>query len=181
MVSFWHRAHCSDLTETFVQMIANEVNWNSAPLSWRLTCLTASVAKSPLFFLPQVILNCNALPSLLYLLSNSRESIRKEACWTISNITAGNRAQIQVRAVRCIIFLEDLSFHLDFAWFLPILSKVALLACSQFLWVWGRVTYCTTLCFVFVMALIFGFGFGWGWNWVLKDLLGFCIYVSLKL
>lgn len=164
-------------------MIANEVNWNSAPLSWRLTCLTASVAKIPLFFLPQVILNCNALPSLLYLLSNSRESIRKEACWTISNITAGNRAQIQVGAVRCIIFLEDLSFHLDFAWFLPILSKVALLACSQFLWVWGRVTYCTTLwfCFVFVMALIFGFGFGWGWNWVLKDLLGFCIYVSLKL
>ena len=45
----------------------------------------------------QIILNCNALPSLLHLLSNSRESIRKEACWTISNITAGNRAQIQVR------------------------------------------------------------------------------------
>lgn len=43
-----------------------------------------------------MILNCSALPSLLHLLSNSRESIRKEACWTISNITAGNRAQIQV-------------------------------------------------------------------------------------
>lgn len=157
MVSFWHRAYCSDLTETFVQMIANEVNWNSAPVSWRLTCLTASVAKSPLFFLPQVILNCNALPSLLYLLSNSRESIRKEACWTISNITAGNRAQIQVGAVRCIIFLEDLSFHLDFAWFLPILSKVALLACSQFLWVWVRVTYCTTLGFVLFLL----------WHWFL--------------
>ena len=46
----------------------------------------------------QVILNCSALPCLLHLLSSSKESIRKEACWTISNITAGNRAQIQVRS-----------------------------------------------------------------------------------
>jgi len=30
-------------------------------------------------------------------MSNAKESIRKEACWTISNITAGNRGQIQVR------------------------------------------------------------------------------------
>ncbi|KAM8999616.1 LOW QUALITY PROTEIN: importin subunit alpha-7-like [Sarcophilus harrisii] len=29
------------------------------------------------------------------LLSSPKESIRKEACWTISNITTGNRAQIQ--------------------------------------------------------------------------------------
>ena len=28
-------------------------------------------------------------------LGASKESIRKEACWTISNITAGNREQIQ--------------------------------------------------------------------------------------
>lgn len=48
----------------------------------------------PLVF--QVILNCSALPCLLHLLSSPKESIRKEACWTISNITAGNRAQIQV-------------------------------------------------------------------------------------
>lgn len=44
----------------------------------------------------QVVLNCSALPCLLHLLSSAKESIRKEACWTISNITAGNRAQIQV-------------------------------------------------------------------------------------
>ena len=60
----------------------------------------------------QVIINCGALPCLLQLLSASKESIRKEvrmrtvlrpdnltlyrqACWTISNITAGNRQQIQ--------------------------------------------------------------------------------------
>ncbi|XP_012505582.1 PREDICTED: importin subunit alpha-6 [Propithecus coquereli] len=43
----------------------------------------------------QVILNCSALPCLLHLLSSPKESIRKEACWTVSNITAGNRAQIQ--------------------------------------------------------------------------------------
>lgn len=45
----------------------------------------------------QVILNSSALPCLCHLLSSSKESIRKEACWTISNITAGNRNQIQVR------------------------------------------------------------------------------------
>lgn len=47
-------------------------------------------------FIFQVILNCSALQSLLHLLSSPKESIKKEACWTISNITAGNRAQIQV-------------------------------------------------------------------------------------
>lgn len=46
----------------------------------------------------QVILNCSALPCLLHLLSSPKESIKKEACWTVSNITAGNRAQIQVGA-----------------------------------------------------------------------------------
>jgi hypothetical protein len=44
----------------------------------------------------QLVLNCSALPCLLHLLSSTKESIRKEACWTISNITAGNRMQIQV-------------------------------------------------------------------------------------
>ena len=44
----------------------------------------------------QVVLNCSALPCLLNLLGQSRETIRKEACWTISNITAGNAQQIQV-------------------------------------------------------------------------------------
>uniref|UniRef100_A0A673KBP8 Importin subunit alpha n=1 Tax=Sinocyclocheilus rhinocerous TaxID=307959 RepID=A0A673KBP8_9TELE len=42
-----------------------------------------------------VILNCSALPCLLHLLSSPKESIKKEACWTVSNITAGNRVQIQ--------------------------------------------------------------------------------------
>merc|ERR1719270_2852666 len=31
----------------------------------------------------------------MQLLSHSKKSIRKESCWTISNITAGNRSQIQ--------------------------------------------------------------------------------------
>jgi len=47
----------------------------------------------------QVILNCQALSYLLPLLNSTKESIRKEACWTISNITAGNRQQIQVRKI----------------------------------------------------------------------------------
>ena len=43
----------------------------------------------------KVIINFNALPWLLNLLSSSKKGIRKEACWTISNITAGNKEQIQ--------------------------------------------------------------------------------------
>jgi importin subunit alpha-2 len=45
----------------------------------------------------QVVLNCSVLPCLLTLLGSPKETIRKEACWTISNITAGNKNQIQVR------------------------------------------------------------------------------------
>ena len=37
----------------------------------------------------QVILNCSVLPCLLHLLNANKESIRKEACWTISIISAG--------------------------------------------------------------------------------------------
>ena len=44
----------------------------------------------------QVILGCQALPCLHHLLTSQKETVRKEACWTISNITAGNQAQIQV-------------------------------------------------------------------------------------
>lgn len=47
----------------------------------------------------QVVLNCSVLPCLLSLLGSPKETIRKEACWTISNITAGNKNQIQVKNV----------------------------------------------------------------------------------
>jgi HEAT repeat protein len=44
----------------------------------------------------QYIINQQALPSLYNLLANNyKKSIKKEACWTISNITAGNKDQIQ--------------------------------------------------------------------------------------
>ncbi|CAK9184319.1 unnamed protein product, partial [Ilex paraguariensis] len=43
-----------------------------------------------------VIIDHQALPCILNLLAhNYKKSIKKEACWTISNITAGNRDQIQ--------------------------------------------------------------------------------------
>uniref|UniRef100_A0A673B4D3 Importin subunit alpha n=1 Tax=Sphaeramia orbicularis TaxID=375764 RepID=A0A673B4D3_9TELE len=57
------------------------------------SCLNVIHNINSIFF--QVILNCSALPCLLHLLSSPKESIKKEACWTVSNITAGNRAQIQ--------------------------------------------------------------------------------------
>lgn len=40
-------------------------------------------------------LQCSVLPCLLSLLSNPKKGIRKESCWTISNITAGSPDQIQ--------------------------------------------------------------------------------------
>ncbi|KAI4310932.1 hypothetical protein MLD38_035875 [Melastoma candidum] len=44
----------------------------------------------------QCVINNQALPCLLNLLTgNYKKSIKKEACWTISNITAGNKDQIQ--------------------------------------------------------------------------------------
>ncbi|KAI4349889.1 hypothetical protein L6164_010432 [Bauhinia variegata] len=44
----------------------------------------------------QFVIDNQALPCLFQLLTqNHKKSIKKEACWTISNITAGNRAQIQ--------------------------------------------------------------------------------------
>ncbi len=46
--------------------------------------------------IPQVVINCGVLGCLLGLLTAShKKSIKKEACWTISNITAGTRDQIQ--------------------------------------------------------------------------------------
>jgi importin subunit alpha-1 len=43
----------------------------------------------------QVVISSGALPALLSLLSSPKDGIRKEACWTISNITAGSPMQIQ--------------------------------------------------------------------------------------
>lgn len=45
----------------------------------------------------QVVLNCHVIPGLQRLLTapNMKETIKKETCWTISNITAGSVDQIQ--------------------------------------------------------------------------------------
>ena len=45
----------------------------------------------------QFIIDSGVLPHLYNLLTqNLKKSIKKEACWTISNITAGNKVQIEV-------------------------------------------------------------------------------------
>ena len=64
----------------------------------------------------QVIVDCNALECLLKLLNSPKESIRKEACWTISNIAAGNTDQIQVvNEMRILIkFSLSLNFFFNF-------------------------------------------------------------------
>merc|ERR1712166_1474897 len=43
----------------------------------------------------QVVLNCHVIPGLARLLQHTKETIKKETCWTISNITAGSQEQIQ--------------------------------------------------------------------------------------
>ena len=43
----------------------------------------------------QFVLDCGVLPALRSLLQSPMKSIRKDACWMISNITAGNSGQIQ--------------------------------------------------------------------------------------
>jgi hypothetical protein len=40
------------------------------------------------------MIEAKVLPPLLKLLKSNKKGIRKEACWTISNITAGNKDQI---------------------------------------------------------------------------------------
>ena len=89
MIVFLTIAECLILKKKLCHSL-NQSDWKLKTPEPVVTCLFTVLVQ-------QIILNCNALPSLLHLLSNSRESIRKEACWTISNITAGNRAQIQVR------------------------------------------------------------------------------------
>jgi hypothetical protein len=46
-----------------------------------------------------VVIDNQVLPGILSLLQNQKitESIMKEVCWTISNITAGTKEQVQVK------------------------------------------------------------------------------------
>lgn len=64
----------------------------------------------------QFMIDNGALPCLYQLLTqNHKKSIKKEACWTISNITAGNRAQIQAVVEANIIHpLVHLLQHAEF-------------------------------------------------------------------
>jgi len=54
----------------------------------------------------QVMINNSVLPALRELLHSPKDSIRKEVCWTVSNITAGTQQQIQVRGRRAWRLLE---------------------------------------------------------------------------
>ncbi len=58
----------------------------------------------------QVIINCRALDCLYNLLiTNHKKSIKKEACWTISNITAGTKVRRtkQQPGATCLIALHS--------------------------------------------------------------------------
>lgn len=61
----------------------------------------------------QFIIDSGVLPHLYNLLTqNHKKSIKKEACWTISNITAGNKVQIEVCGFFCYIeYVKKSVFH----------------------------------------------------------------------
>lgn len=44
----------------------------------------------------QMVVNNNVLPAIVPLLTHAKKNIRKESCWMLSNIAAGNRAQLKV-------------------------------------------------------------------------------------
>ncbi|GAV73371.1 Arm domain-containing protein/IBB domain-containing protein [Cephalotus follicularis] len=64
----------------------------------------------------QFVIDNQVLPSLYQLVTqNHKKSIKKEACWTISNITAGNKGQIQaVIEANIILSLVYLLEHAEF-------------------------------------------------------------------
>ncbi|KAE8711551.1 Importin subunit alpha-4 [Hibiscus syriacus] len=64
----------------------------------------------------QFLIDNKVLPQLYqFLVQNHKKSIKKEVCWTISNITAGNRAQIQaVIEANIILPLVHLLQHAEF-------------------------------------------------------------------
>ncbi|CAA6669127.1 unnamed protein product [Spirodela intermedia] len=65
----------------------------------------------------QYIIDNQALPCLLNLLThNHKKSIKKEACWTISNITAGNKEQIQVRPLVHLLQIAEFEIKKEAAW-----------------------------------------------------------------
>ena len=58
-----------------------------------------SYIRTYIYVMLQVVLNCSVLTALEHLCKSNHEPIWKEACWTVSNIAAGNKVQIQVNIV----------------------------------------------------------------------------------
>ena len=93
------------------------------------------------FYFLQCIIDHQALPRLLNLLTqNHKKSIKKEACWTISNITAGNKDQIQVTYRKS--YATSLFLHILSGWHQN--SLVQLLCCK---WVF-QVVYLAHICWL---------------------------------
>lgn len=64
----------------------------------------------------QVAISCGALPALKHMLDNHpKKSIKREVCWTLSNITAGSQNQIQ--AVLDASIIDSLIMHMKEAEF----------------------------------------------------------------
>jgi importin subunit alpha-6/7 len=72
----------------------------------------------------QYVLDLGVLPLLVALLDSPKKNIRKESCWTISNVTGGTKEQIQL-VIDCndaipkiiqILHSEDLVLQKEAAW-----------------------------------------------------------------
>ena len=64
----------------------------------------------------QAVIDAGVLPSLRALLNDPKKDLKKETCWTLSNITAGTEAQIQVPfPFPFCLFLLSLFFSFSFS------------------------------------------------------------------
>ena len=94
---------CIGLNEFLLDLDCSIVSFGS--------CANSSYPEYVFYAFLQCIINFQALPCLLNLLThNHKKSIKKEACWTISNITAGNKDQIQVRGRTLLFSVFNLKF-----------------------------------------------------------------------
>jgi len=101
----WTLSHICDGPSTHIKAVVDtDVCWRLVQLlmhrSWRVTkpalrAIGNIVCAEDETDYTQQILECGAVPCLRHLISHNNREIQKEACWTLSNISAGTIEQIQ--------------------------------------------------------------------------------------
>ncbi|KAH3744191.1 importin alpha [Pelomyxa schiedti] len=77
----------------------------------------------------QAVIDAGVLPRILPLLNNPKKSVRREACWLLSNIAAGTREQVRLIAVERGIF-ERVIELLDSSQPMEVREEAAFVVCN---------------------------------------------------